>query len=233
MPPLRLLPPRFLLLAWTAPQVPHLQRVYNSGSANRWHKQQQRLNNEHQQPLKEEQSARQETPAGVKPEPEDQWSQKQQFSRNEQSTGADPELQNLSLFEELFPEENKAIIKSPRRRVIRDSGFPSIEDLERVSQRFPRTREKDSWREALNIAPSIPWSEISPYHEPLLGSDKAKSVRRSVPQKTPTRREAAVLVVSNAASSLAESDFLRIGPKGHHIKSWNSGIMRGENKVTR
>jgi len=227
MPPLRLLPPRFLLPAWTAPQVQYAQRAYKSERANEWPTKKRPYEADQESIEEDNRPLSQSTPVSANSTLQSRWSKSHGALQRKQPADTNQERQGLSLFEELFPEENKAVNKVVRRKDIHDSGFPSIEDVNKVSESFPRMREKGSWRKALNVAPSRSWSEFS-YQDPLESDHLAVPVRKYDPQEHQVRRETTVLVVSNVAPSLSESDFLRISPKGQHIKSWNSGITKGE-----
>lgn len=105
----------------------------------------------------------------------------------------------LSLFEELFPEETEKEAAEKKKAQegwfpisdipTKDSGFPSLDDVQRLSERLsqrPKRRRRDS----------------------LHGSSD-------------------VLLLSCASKNLEESDFLRINPKGTHIEGWASGMMKG------
>lgn len=189
MPPSRLLPPQFLLPAWTSSQLQHVQRAYKSGSAN--------------------------------------LRRKKERIREQQSALSRPESQGLSLFEELFPEEKKAAGQRKERNDIHDSGFPSLEDVESVSESFPRRNGIDTWRTALNIPSVESWLDFPAYQDPLLEGAEVDSVRSADRKATQRRHETSVLVLSNASTSLLESDFLRISLKGAHIQGWASGIIKG------
>jgi hypothetical protein len=60
-----------------------------------------------------------------------------------------------------------------------------------------------------------------------LYKENAPSPLESTVDLRKQRREASVLVLNCAPSSLAESDFFRLGPKGNHIQGWTSGIIKG------
>lgn len=122
------------------------------------------------------------------------------------------QAQSSTLFEELFP---NAARKTPDQSVKpKESSFPGkpkqphIFEWANLSKWKPIDREtKDVFSPTgtnLSVDPSVP-----DYH------------------KMRERRDASVLVLSNASKNLAESDFLRLSPKGEHIEGWTSGIIKG------
>lgn len=52
-------------------------------------------------------------------------------------------------------------------------------------------------------------------------------VRRTVRKEVTSHREITVLILSNASKTLTRSDFDRLSPKGEHIEGWTSGIIKG------
>lgn len=119
----------------------------------------------------------------------------------------------LSLFEELFPEEKDTKKDSQESKVDKLPPFQFDGSFER---KWRRTGEG----------------------QPFL-SDKWTTRRRDDAEKLPPptaqneqqdekrRREAVVLVLSSASKRLEESDFFRIGHKGTHIQGWTTGIIKG------
>jgi hypothetical protein len=107
-----------------------------------------------------------------------------------------------SLFEELFPDDTK------KKKVV--------------------TLPKE--RQALDWAALSPWK---PLHRETKDVFSPTGTGLQYDPTTPEyhkmreRRDASVLVLSNASKNLVESDFLRLSPKGEHIEGWSSGIIKG------
>lgn len=121
-----------------------------------------------------------------------------------------------SLFEELFPEETQRIPtrtpSSPKHpRVPSRSKFPKLptfdwtNNIEIFSEDELRRRalekEKRDWE--------------------IVGKDRGKEA-----EDAQQRREASVLILQCASSTLEESDFFRLSPRGEHIEGWTSGIIK-------
>lgn len=63
--------------------------------------------------------------------------------------------------------------------------------------------------------------------ETPFGDEAYSAVLRHDNEATLKRQNASVLVLSNASKALVESDFMRLSPRGRHIDSWASGIIKG------
>ncbi|KAI9731090.1 MAG: hypothetical protein M1818_007947 [Claussenomyces sp. TS43310] len=120
--------------------------------------------------------------------------------------------QKLTLLQELFPEEaQKAgdLVKresKPRNR------------RETLPKEFGWAKEWQTTSNDTNLpAPHTETSRKIDYDHMARGFD---------PQEMRRRRDASVLILSNASKNLAESDFLRLSPKGEHIEGWTSGIIK-------
>ena len=121
----------------------------------------------------------------------------------------------LSLFEELFPEEQE---KRPEKELDKLPAFEWHNELRpRIGNDWERDRldKRDQFRSILK--PSGPAPE-------LLGSRYAVQLAQD---KKKQRREASVLVLNAVTKTLEESDFFRLSPKGEHIEGWTSGIIKG------
>jgi hypothetical protein len=114
-----------------------------------------------------------------------------------------------SLFEELFPEDTKESTRKEKER--KSDKLPSF------AWQMERQREK---RRQKALRPQT--SRSIPLYK-----ENAPSPLESTVDLRKQRREASVLVLNCAPSSLAESDFFRLGPKGNHIQGWTSGIIKG------
>lgn len=150
--------------------------------------------------------------------------QKASKSSSSESNGESqpPNGHNLSLFEELFPEESKGSDKVKRAPIIMgDSQGPArrVESVNRAKSRESPTPYKLVKHRALKDK------------TPLFSSDAQKEYAQNAgleQQQFRERQDAHVLVLSNASKSLALSDFLRLSPKGEHIDGWASGIIKGK-----
>ncbi|EPE24493.1 hypothetical protein GLAREA_08345 [Glarea lozoyensis ATCC 20868] len=118
------------------------------------------------------------------------------------------ERKRWSLFEELFPGDAKD--------VKRKEGGKSSKKLPSFAWQMERQKEKER-QKALRprTMRSIPLSQ-----------NEGPAVVESIADIRKQRREASVLVLNGALSSLAESDFFRVGPKGDHIQRWTHGIIK-------
>ncbi|RDL31429.1 uncharacterized protein BP5553_09638 [Venustampulla echinocandica] len=119
----------------------------------------------------------------------------------------------FSLFEELFPEEDKARPKSSDKKADK---LPSF-GWKGLKAAVPDVARNDRNRASRSI---------------LLRQDD-----EFVPQQSPEsqrvegsggmqRTKASVLVLNCAMNSLEESDFFRVNPRGEHIEGWTSGIIK-------
>jgi hypothetical protein len=115
---------------------------------------------------------------------------------------------SLSLFEELFPGESKPPenVQKPAN-ALRNSRGPLRDELLR----------------------DFDWA-IS--KDPRGSRDPAASARTDEDGYR-ERRDASVLILTNASKNLSLSDFLRLSPKGEHIDGWASGIIKGKLKYIR
>jgi hypothetical protein len=117
----------------------------------------------------------------------------------------------LSLFDELFPEE-------------KESG----KDREAKLDKLPPFQFDGSFeRKARSIRERPPLAENptdSKYH---YARDLPPPTAHTEREDGKRRREAAVLVLNSASKRLEESDFFRIGHKGIHIQGWTTGIIKG------
>lgn len=120
-------------------------------------------------------------------------------------TAPSSQPQRVSLFDELFPEE------------------------EETSQ--PTTYQSE--HDELHV-PRLPLSDIDhldPYPTSS-GSLKGPSKKRTeaAAQGAPKQWDPAVLVLNRASKSLVDADFRRIAPKGRHIGEWTGpgDILKGE-----
>lgn len=138
-----------------------------------------------------------------------------------------PTAEELSLFEELFPEESKQS-DAVRRAEERLDKLPAFEwDLdERFDESWKAEREREKERRH-----TIPMRE-----NPSPASEETRWAPVASAQESPVykqnlehnhMREPSVVVLSGVSKHLEESDFFRIGPKGNHIEGWTSGILRG------
>lgn len=139
-----------------------------------------------------------------------------------------PTAEELSLFEELFPEENRQRDDAVRRAEERLHKLPAFEwDLdERLDESWKTERERR--KERLHTIPSR--ENVSAYlgetrWSPVAGAQETRVHKQNLEYNR--RREPSVVVLSGVSKHLEESDFFRVGPKGNHIEGWTSGILKG------
>lgn len=113
--------------------------------------------------------------------------------------GGDPPSPDLSLLEELFPEE----VQKKRNRF-------SAKELQHIP-RLPLSTLTDETHECPNV---------------LRGG---KQLEAFVERDSLRQWNISVLVIRRASRSLIESDFRRVAPKGQHIDDWKGlgDILRG------
>ena len=115
----------------------------------------------------------------------------------------------LSLFDELFPEENE---KRPERELDKLPAFEWHAEL--------RSEMEENWaRDRLLPIPK----RSDPAPDPL----STRHTVQLVQDERKQRREASILVLNAVTKTLDESDFFRLSPKGEHIEGWTSGIIKG------
>jgi hypothetical protein len=118
-----------------------------------------------------------------------------------------------SLFDELFPEESKAVKQREKKTVDK---LPMFEWHDGPKIDWRETVEKAAEKRK-NWFHTIPESKV---HTPHI---EAEENRR--------KRDLSVLVLSSASKTLEESDFFRLGEKGQHIEGWTSGIVKGKSSL--
>jgi hypothetical protein len=136
---------------------------------------------------------------------------------NNQSQGGP----TLSLFEELFPEEAKELVKSKGSPAnIGPSRGPQKEQIWRSSEVTESTQDQQPFKISKHLAA-----------KPSRYSDTRHPSAENIHSDQYQFREqgnVSVLALSNASKSLSLSDFLRLSPKGEHIDGWASGIIKGK-----
>lgn len=120
---------------------------------------------------------------------------------------AKPQKHQLSLFEELFPEEInnrnfQEVGSRSKEKSVPRLRLPNVDEIDRLYQDGP--------------------TEGRTQHDGM--SREAFMERDSLRQGNP-----AVLITRRASKSLAESDFRRIAPNGQHIHDWKGpgDILKG------
>lgn len=117
----------------------------------------------------------------------------------------------LSLFDELFPEETE-----------------SWKDIEAKLEKLPPFQFDGSFeRKATRIQERPPLVEKPTDSKYQYASGLSTTTAHTERDDGKRRREAAVLVLNSASKRLEESDFFRIGHKGIHIQGWTTGIIKG------
>lgn len=113
--------------------------------------------------------------------------------------GGDPPSPDLSLLEELFPEE----VQKKRNRL-------SAKELQHIP-RLPLSTLTDETHESPNVVRG------------------GKHLEAFVERDSLRQWNISVLVIRRASRSLIESDFRRVAPKGQHIDDWKGpgDILRG------
>ena len=102
------------------------------------------------------------------------------------------QLSQLSLFEELFPDEVYRL----------DKNITVTEEKEQKLPRIPLP----------NIPEMSSDSQVHPRQQ--------SQITRAASTNSTHRQQLAVIVLQTASKSLVESDFRRIAPKGRHINEW-------------
>lgn len=114
----------------------------------------------------------------------------------------------LSIFEELFPEEQQ---KKNASKISRPPWFPLTDiSAAAIDTRFPAAQEG-------KISASLSRPNI--YRNPI---------NTKAPAEQP---QPGMLILSFASKHLAESDFHRIGDQGSHIEGWVSGITKSKTSI--
>lgn len=132
-------------------------------------------------------------------------------SRRSQSRSPSSSKQPLSLFQLLFRETMADELRARRSRQP-----PSPEPSPRPSRAL-RSRSPPSDTKARSSSLLL-GDELRSWFEITTPSPKRPSDKDQGP---------AVLVVSCASRSLAESDFYRLAPQGRHVDGWAGGITKG------
>ena len=91
--------------------------------------------------------------------------------------------------------------------------------LEVQERRHEEAREQSKWKYQ-----TIPGLKSRPrtVQDRTIQPEKQKE-----DESRASRRRASVLVLQGCSKTLEESDFYRVGPKGNHLESWTSGILKG------
>ena len=142
-------------------------------------------------------------------------------SSNEKSLKTNPKSRSVrnkpavSLFDELFPEENEAGKQSEKKSVDKLPSFewhntPEIDWKETVQK--VTEKSKTRFNTTLPAAPTPSSTDTQMREQPEVGHRKSNI---------------GVLVLKGASKTLEESDFFRLGSKGQHIEGWTSGILKG------
>ncbi|KAL5331683.1 hypothetical protein ACEPPN_001219 [Leptodophora sp. 'Broadleaf-Isolate-01'] len=135
-----------------------------------------------------------------------------------------PNAEPLSLFEELFPEEalaRKTREKKARERLEKLPAFNWTVDtgkLEVQERRHEEAREQSKWKYQ-----TIPGLKSRPR---TVQDRTIQPEKQNEDESRASRRRASVLVLQGCSKTLEESDFYRVGPKGNHLESWTSGILK-------
>ena len=143
-----------------------------------------------------------------------------------------------SLLDELFPEVTKPTEKRPgaRRHIPRlelpvDIVPGNGERLDRWWKRFQTHDRKRKGPEPIGLIER--YVEASREHKPHPKEGSYRTMKYPTRKKCPPEyqeksarlsngQEVALLVLHNASTSLTETDFRRIVPRGKHIKEWRS-----------
>jgi len=138
----------------------------------------------------------------------------------------------LSLFEELFPEEALARQRREKKALERLEKLPAFNWNAESKELDSRERKHEQARiKTRGNYTSIPELNTGARAQSTRPSPQAKEV----PQDRSTRlarlsgkhSRVSILVLKACSKTLEESDFYRVGPKGNHIESWTNGILKG------
>lgn len=137
----------------------------------------------------------------------------------------------LSLFEELFPEEALARQRREKKALERLEKLPAFNWNAESKELDSRERKHEQARiKTRGNYTSIPELNTGARAQSTRPSPQAKEV----PQDRSTRlarlsgkhSRVSILVLKACSKTLEESDFYRVGPKGNHIESWTNGILK-------
>ncbi len=148
------------------------------------------------------------------------------FSPEEKKPPSKP-AESLSLFDELFPEESRAINIAKREAEQRLEKLPAFNWIPEEVYGDGKEKERQERKERLYTIPKQ--HDTRPDSAKNQSTFLANQTEHVEAQKEPDIqwRQAGVLILQACSKTLVESDFFRIGPKGNHIEGWTSGIVKG------
>ncbi|PVH73342.1 hypothetical protein DL98DRAFT_519999 [Cadophora sp. DSE1049] len=165
--------------------------------------------------------------AGTRSSPRSKEKSETQYMDQEPQTSP----KQLSLFEELFPEEALARQRKEKKARERLEKLPAfnwaVETKEldgrdrkheqarrKIRENYTPIPEKNTRTRSVLARPSPPAKEAFQDRSTSLAGSNGKHSRVSI------------LVLKACSKTLEESDFYRVGPKGNHIESWTNGILK-------
>lgn len=203
---LRLLPPQLILPKWTLGHQWHPRWLHDAKSGwARWEgvtsrkhqnfKQDKQKHQELKNPELKHRELRRQEPKLLElrhHEPKNRKPRHQE-PKNHEPRYREPKRGELSLFEELFPEE----VKKP---------LNPGQGANSTGQRIPRLP-----------LPDLDGVEEDGY---TIGQGRPNDLTEAASRAAFRQWNLAVLIIQRASRSLIESDFRRIAPKGQHIEDW-------------
>lgn len=166
--------------------------------------------------------------AGAKGTP--RLSEKNETQSTDQDSRTSPK--QLSLFEELFPEEALARQRMEKRALERLEKLPAfnwkVESKELDSRERKHEQARRKTRENYT---SIPGFNTAARAQSTWPSPQAKEVHQDrsarLAGSSAKHSRVSILVLKACSKTLEESDFYRVGTKGNHVESWTNGILKG------
>ena len=158
------------------------------------------------------------------------------LSEKNETQSTDQELQTspkqLSLFEELFPEEALARQRMEKKALERLEKLPAfnwnVESKELDSRERKHEQARRKTRENYTSIPELNTAARAQSTRP---SPQAKEVHQDrsarLAGSSGKHSRVSILVLKACSKTLEESDFYRVGPKGNHVESWTNGILKG------
>lgn len=138
---------------------------------------------------------------------------------------------SLSLFDELFPGENKTTEKRERTSEERLFNLPAFNWIPPEETGLSPEQTVKAGRKAWKAMSRglIPKKNVSSEASPnqAVNYTPHKEHKAESAATIAHKSEPSVLILHACSKNLEESDFFRLGPKGNHIESWTSGITKG------
>ncbi|KAH7386233.1 hypothetical protein BKA64DRAFT_747920 [Cadophora sp. MPI-SDFR-AT-0126] len=147
----------------------------------------------------------------------------------------DPEPQStpkeLSLFEELFPEEALARQRREKKARERLEKLPAFnwavdtKDLDGQDRKLEQARR--NMRENYTSIPEMNTGTRSALsRSSFLAKESSRDRPTRFAAESGKHSRVSILVLKACSRTLEESDFYRVGPKGNHVETWTNGLLK-------